>query len=165
MLNYAFTMFAYVVIQMTRKIQEYNYMMLSHYITPDEKRWLFESTETTSNYPELELCLLGYFLNTPCFILEVIRIQLGDVLTKQGKLRRSFFIRDEKGFNGEQRKVFIRNSELRQLTMNYINWRVKNNVGQGEHPDYYLGLNPDEALLVTKGTAIRSLLKELRKET
>lgn len=136
-------------------------MSLPHYITPAQKTWLFKVTKETGPMPERDLALLAFFMGAPCMVLEISRIQLGDVLTKKGKLVKCFIIRGVKAFNLKDRKVFMVNSKLQQFVTNYIKWRVEKNLGLGNHPDHYLGLDPDEALfLTTKGKAF-SITKKL----
>jgi len=45
--------------------------------------------------------------------------------------------------------VYLTNKPLQKLTLDYINHRVKNNIGLGNHPDQYSGLDPDEALFIS----------------
>jgi len=136
-------------------------MPLPHFITPKEKHWLFKVTKETSNQPIRDLALLGFFLATPCVVLEINRIQLGDVVTKSGKKFTIFNIRGEKSFNGQDRIISMKNTILRNLTQDYIDHRVKNKIGLGSHPDHYLGLDPDEPLFFTNKGAGFSIVKKL----
>lgn len=139
-------------------------LALPHLIEKSEKDWIFKATEKTSNQPERDLCLLAFFLGTACTTLEINRIQLGDVLSKAGKLNREFVIRGEKSFNGEDRIIYLKNAELRQLTRSYIDYRVKRQIGMGNHPDHYLGLDPDESLFFTnKGSGFGIIAKTTTK--
>lgn len=97
--------------------------------------------------PERDLCLWAFFIGTPCSILELNRIQLGDVITKSGVLSKSFVIRGEKSFTGDDRKIYLTNKRLSDILANYIS-----NVDfpAGEHPDYYGGRDPSHPLFITK---------------
>lgn len=128
-------------------------------LEPKDKDWLFKVTKKTSAQPERDVCLLAYFLGTPMTTLEINRMQLRDVLHKSGKLNKQFVIRDSKSFNGQDREVFLLNKRLREFTNNYLEHRVKKNIGVGNNPDQYLGLDPDEPFLFTaqgKGFSIVS---------
>ena len=134
-------------------------MALPPLLEPKDKEWLFKVTNKISTQPERDLCLLGYFLGTPMTTLEINRLQLKDVLHKSGKLNKQFVIRGCQSFNGEDRKVFLLNKRLRELTLNYLSYRVKKNIGIGDNPDQYLGLDPYDALFITaqgKGFSIVS---------
>lgn len=124
-------------------------MAMPHLIEQNEKAWLFKVTNETSTQPVRDVCLLGYFSMTPCITLENNRIQLQDVLHKSGKLNKSFVIRGVKSYSGEDRIIYLVNKRLREVTKAYIDFRVKNKIGMGDHPDHYLGLDPDESLFFT----------------
>ncbi len=139
-------------------------MPLPPLIENNDKHWLFKVTEKYSVQHERDLCLLGFFLGTACTTLEINRIQVGDVMLKSGKLNREFVIRGDKSFSGEERKIYLKNEELRQLTNNYIEYRLKKHIGIGNHPDHYLGLDPDEPLFFTnKGSGFGILSKKTEK--
>ena len=124
-------------------------MGLPHLIEPGEREWLFKVTKETSTQPARDVCLLAYFFATPCTTLEINRIQLRDVLHKSGKLNKQFVIRGAASYNGDDRIIYLSNKRLREITKDYINFRVKNNIGMGAHPDNYQGLDPDEPLFYT----------------
>lgn len=139
-------------------------MALPPLIENSNKDWLFKVTEKDSMQPERDLCLLGFFLGTACTTLEINRIQLGDVIHKSGTISPEFTIRGEKSFNGEDRVIYLKNSELRQLTRDYIEYRLKKHIGMGNHPDHYLGLDPDEPLFFTnKGSGFSIVSKTTKK--
>jgi len=117
--------------------------MSAHYIDKKEMGWLMKSTTETSKKPERDLCLIAMFVGTPCYMLDLNRVQIGDVLTRGGKLIKSFKIRGDAGFNGEPREVYVSSPELRKRLNTYLDWRVENGVGLGDHPDYYRGLDSD----------------------
>jgi len=139
-------------------------MPLPHLIEPSEREWLFKVTKETSSDPVRDVCLLGYFLATPCITLEINRIQLRDVLHKSGKLNKQFPIRGTASYNGEDRLIYLKNKRLVEFTKSYIQHRVKNNIGMGDNPDQYLGLDPDEALFYTsKGSGFSVVAKKTAK--
>ena len=139
-------------------------MALPPLIENSNKDWLFKVTEKDSTQPERDLCLLAFFLGTACTTLEINRIQLGDVIHKSGTISPEFTIRSEKSFNGEDRVIYLKNSELRQLTKDYIEYRIKKQIGMGNHPDHYLGLDPDEPLFFTnKGSGFSIVSKTTKK--
>ena len=139
-------------------------MPLPHLIEQVEKEWLFKVTNETSSDPIRDVCLLGYFLATPCITLEINRIQLHDVLHKSGNLNKKFTIRGTASYNGDDRVIYLKNKQLIALTKSYIEYRVKNNIGIGDHPDHYLGLDPDECLFFTnKGAGFSIVSKKTTK--
>jgi len=141
-------------------------MPLPHLIEPSEREWLFKATNETSLDPVRDVCLLAYFLGTPCVTLEINRIQLRDVLNKSGKLNKKFTIRGTSSYNGGDRVIYLKNKRLIEYTQSYIQHRVKNNIGIGNHPDHYLGLDPDEALFFTgKGSGFSIVSKKTSKGT
>ena len=117
-------------------------MALPHFITQKELNWLIESTLVTSKNKDRDLCLIAMFVGTPCFVLELNRIQIGDILNKNGKLKKQFFVRCEKDSNGEDRHIYISSNALRNIIQSYLN----SHKAKGEHPDYYLGLDHEAPL-------------------
>ena len=143
---------------------DYTDMALPHLIEPNEKDWIFKVTEETSLQPIRDVCLLAYFLAAPCTTLEINRIQIRDVLHKSGKLNKKFTIRGTTSYNGDDRVIFLKNKRLVEFTKSYIQYRIKNNIGMGNHPDHYLGLDPDEPLFFTnKGTGFSIVSKKTDK--
>ncbi|GAA3924942.1 tyrosine-type recombinase/integrase [Litoribacillus peritrichatus] len=124
-------------------------MPLPPVLEKNQRDWLFKVSEDQSEQPERDLCLLGFFLGTPCTTLEINRIQLGDVLEKSGRLVKSFVIRGSQSFNGLDRKIYLSSKRLKELIQSYLGFRVKQKIGLGSHPDYYLSLNPEEPLFFT----------------
>lgn len=59
-------------------------MALPPFIDKSQLTWLFKVTKQTSSQPERDHCLLALFFLTPCTALEINRIQLADVLHKNG---------------------------------------------------------------------------------
>lgn len=91
-------------------------MALAHLITRSEKNWLFKLTKSYSKWPERDLCLLAFFIGTPCTILELNRITLSDVLSGSDTINKSFTIRGDKALNGEYREVFIKQDIAKYLS-------------------------------------------------
>ena len=136
-------------------------MALPHFITQTEKNWLLKVTKETSKQPTRDLNLLVFFMATPCVVLEINRIQIGDVITKSGSIVKNFTIRGEKSFNGQDRIISMKNSILRNLTSDYLVHRANNKIGMGNHPDHYLGLDPIEPLFFTNKGSGFSIVKKL----
>lgn len=83
-------------------------MSLAHLITKPEQEWLFKLTKSYSKWPERDLCLLAFFIGSPCKILELNKITISDVLSGADKINKSFIIRGDKAFNGDYRKMYIK---------------------------------------------------------
>jgi len=94
-------------------------MALPHLITEKERGWLFKLTKKQSPWPERDLCLLAFFLGSPCTILELNRITMSDVLSGGDMINKSFIIRGDAAHSGEYRKMFI-NQDITKLLKNYI---------------------------------------------
>lgn len=124
-------------------------MGLPAFINQSEKDWLFKVTKETSVHPERDTCLLALFFGTPMTTLELNRIQIKDVLNKSGKLHREFVIRGNMSFNGDERLVFLNNTKVRKYLTEYLGHRVREKILLGNHPDYYLTLDPESPLFCT----------------
>lgn len=83
-------------------------MALPHLITKSEQKWLFELTESYSKWAKRDLCLLAFFIGSPCTILELNRITISDVLSSTDDIKKSFIIRGDKDFKGRYRLVYIK---------------------------------------------------------
>jgi integrase len=83
-------------------------MALPHLITKSEQEWLFKLTKSYSKWPERDLCLLAFFIGSPCKILELNKITISDVLSSTDKINKSFIIRGDKAFNGDYREMYIK---------------------------------------------------------
>lgn len=124
-------------------------MGLPAFINQSEKDWIFKVTKETSVQPERDLCLLALFFGTPMTTLEINRIQIQDVLHRSGKLCREFVIRGNVSFNGDERHVFLKNAKVRKYLSAYLDHRIKEKILLGNHPDYFLSLDPDSPLFCT----------------
>jgi len=93
-------------------------MALPHLITEKEQDWLFKVTKKQSPWPERDLCLLAFFIGSPCTVLELNKITISDVLS--GDMINKFFtIRGDKASNGEYRPMYI-NHKITKLLSSYI---------------------------------------------
>lgn len=110
----------------------------------ENAEWVFKVTRELSKHPVRDVCLLGFFVASPCTTLELNRIQLGDVVGKSGKLNKKFMIRGD-----APREFYLTNKKLIKMLNEYIEVRVKNKACLGNHPDHYLGLDPDDALFIS----------------
>ena len=139
-------------------------MALPPLIEKPQRDWLFKVTEQFSQYPERDICLIGFFLGTPCTTLEINRIHLKDVLSKSGKLNKFFIIRGSKDYHGDDRRIYLSSKRLIELVNKYLEYRVKNKISLGNHPDHYLGLNPDEGFFISRqGQSFSIVLKRTPK--
>lgn len=120
----------------------------------ENKDWLFKVTRQQSKHPERDACLLGFFLGSPCTTLEINRIQLGDVVSKSGKINKVMQIRGD-----SPRDFHLTSKNLLKLINDYLAVRVKAKIGLGNHPDHYLGLDPDEAFFISYQGAGFGILK------
>lgn len=93
-------------------------MALPHLITEKERDWLFKVTKRQSPWYERDLCLLAFFMGSPCTILELNKITISDVMSGD-MINKSFIIRGDKAFNGEYRKMHL-NLTVTRLLKAYI---------------------------------------------
>jgi len=102
----------------SHKNKGFTYMPLAHLITKSEQEWLFKVTKKQSPWYERDICLLAFFMGSPCTILELNKITISDVLNGD-MINKSFTIRGDKAFNGEYRKMYI-NLTVTRLLNDYI---------------------------------------------
>lgn len=126
------------------------YMPLPHLVIDSERDWIEKQLGNLKAMSERDLCIWAYFLGTPCSILELNRIQIGDVINQTGELKKSFIIRGALDLVGDERKIYLVNKKLRKVTLNYIDYLVWHNCISGDHPDYYRGLDPSSPLFITE---------------
>ncbi|MVB87128.1 site-specific integrase [Vibrio cholerae] len=115
-------------------------MALPPIIEDKDKTWLFKVI-TQSPEPELNACLMGFFLGSGMTTLELCRIQVRDILQKNGQLTKSFTVKGE-----VMRDFYLSNLKLQNLIKSYIEKRKKD----GDNPDQYQGFDPDEAFFKRK---------------
>lgn len=126
-------------------------MALAYFITDPDRGFIEKLLGGGfSNWKERDLCLWACFLGTPCTILELNRIQIGDVITKKGELVKNFVIRGNKGFTGLEREIYLTNRKLCNVLSNLINSLLSHKNNAGDHPDYYKGLDPTRPLFQTE---------------
>ncbi|SGZ09376.1 Integrase family protein [Moritella viscosa] len=118
-------------------------MSLPPLIEKNQRDWLFKTTLLLSKQPERDACLLGFFFGSAATTIQINRIMLKDVLHKYGRLNSEFQI------NGSDHIVYLESKLLRELTTNYLKFRVENKVCLGDNPDQFLGLDPDEPLFIS----------------
>lgn len=103
-------------------------MALEHLITESEWNWLVKLTKKQSPWKQRDLCLLAFFVGSPCTILELNKITISDVLSGD-MINKKFTIRGDKALNGEYRIMYI-NQDLAKLLRNYI--KSMDNVYENE---------------------------------
>lgn len=113
-------------------------MALPQIIEPKDKNWLFKVTEQ-SREPELNLCLLGFFLGSGMTTLEICRVQVKDVIKKNGELAKFFVVKGD-----VEREFHLSNPELKSLIKRYM----KKRKIDGDHPDQYQACNPSSPFFI-----------------
>lgn len=120
-------------------------MALPPIVEKPQRERLLKITRANSKMPERDVCLFYFFFTTGLTTLQINRIQIGDVLKKNGKLTDSFPVRgDDEGRTG-----YLSNKELCKALTAYLEYLSNKMYRPGPHPDYYLGLDPDDALFIT----------------
>lgn len=119
-----------------------------------QRDWLFKVTKELSKQPVRDVCILAYFFGTACTTLQINRIQIKDVVHKSGKLNKKFEVK------GTGHTFYLESKLLRELTINYLNWRVKKKVCLGDNPDQYMSLDPDDALFISARNTGFSVVKK-----
>ncbi len=69
-------------------------MALPPIIEDKDRAWLFKVI-TQSPEPELNACLIGFFLASGMTTLEIYRIQVRDIIKKNGQLTKCFAVKGE----------------------------------------------------------------------
>lgn len=109
-------------------------MALPTLIEDKEKTWIFKVITQTPE-PELNACLMGFFLGSGMSTLEICRVQVRDIVKKNGQLAKCFTVKGE-----VSRNFYLSNIKLQNLIKSYIEKRKKD----GDHPDLYNGFDEDE---------------------
>lgn len=96
-----------------------------------------------SQSPEKELnaCLFGFFLGSGLTTLEITRIQVKDIVMKNGQLTKFFPVKAD-----VSRDFYLSNVKLQNLIKNYIEKRKKD----GDHPDQYNAFDANEPFFKRK---------------
>lgn len=115
-------------------------MALPMIIEDKDKAWLFKVITQTQE-PELNACLIGFFLGSGMTTLELCRIQVRDIVKKSGELTRCFSVKGDVA-----RDFYLSNVKLQNLVKTYIEKRKKD----GDNPDQYQGFDPDEPFFKRK---------------
>ncbi|EGU40075.1 site-specific integrase [Vibrio scophthalmi] len=110
-------------------------MALPTLIEDKDKTWIFKVITQTPE-PELNACLIGFFLGSGMTTLEICRIQVRDIVKRNGQLTKCFAVKGD-----VKRDFYLSNIKLQNLIKGYIDKRPKD----GDHPDYYHGFSPDES--------------------
>ena len=109
-------------------------MALPTLIEDKDKTWIFKVITQTPE-AELNACLMGFFLGSGMSTLEICRVQVRDIVKKNGQLARCFTVKGE-----VSRDFYLSNIKLQNLIKSYIEKRKKD----GDHPDLYNGFDEDE---------------------
>ncbi len=94
-------------------------MALPPIIEDKDRAWLFKVI-TQSPEPELNACLIGFFLASGMTTLEIYRIQVRDIIKKNGQLTKCFAVKGE--VNGD---FYLSNIKLQNHIKSYIEKRKK----------------------------------------
>lgn len=138
-------------------------MALPVYIKKHEIDWILKVTRSTSRFVTRDLCIVALYFGTPCTTLEINRITIGDVLSKTGGLNRKFDIRGSLSYNQSPREVYLTSKKLKGFLMDYLREMAGRKINAGPNPDYYMSLNPDAPLIVTRLGGEYSIVKRKRK--
>ncbi|GIC77158.1 hypothetical protein [Moritella sp. F3] len=130
-------------------------MALPPLIEKSQRDWLFKVTKELSTQAERDVCLLAFFFGSACTTIQINRMHLKDILHKSGRFNSEFKIR------GSDHTFYFESKLLRELTTNYLKWRLKNKIGLGPDPDKYLGLDPDEHLFISYQNKCFSITKKI----
>ncbi|WP_210467462.1 site-specific integrase [Vibrio crassostreae] len=109
-------------------------MALPTLIEEKDKAWLLKAVTQTQE-PELNACLIGFFLGSGLTTLEICRIQVKGIVKKSGQFTKCFAVKGE-----VERDFYLSNLKLQNLIKSYIEKRPKD----GDHPDLFGAFDPDE---------------------
>lgn len=119
------------------------------YITNNQRKNLFEVTAVCSQSPERDQALLALVLGTPMKVIELSRLEVGDVLAKNGEYLKDFTMPPELAFNGKPRPLSWESKRLRKHLDVYFDYRHKRQFRQTNLPGAYRGFDPDFPLILT----------------
>ena len=140
-------------------------MSLPAIIEDQQRDWLLKVTKETSKQPERDLCLIAFFLGTPCTTLELNKITIADIMARTGKLKSSFVINGGLSSENEGRTLHLKSKRLVGFLESYLLYRVKHKVGMGKNIDYR-GLDPDQELFFSsQGKGYSIVQKQSKKGT
>ncbi|WP_025624794.1 site-specific integrase [Vibrio parahaemolyticus] len=115
-------------------------MALPHLIEDKQRAWMFKVI-TQLPEPQLNACLMAFFLGSGFTTLELCRIQVKDVLKKNGELNKCFAVKGD-----VVRDFYLTNSKLQGFILAYLEVRKVD----GDNPDQYNGFDPDEPFFKRK---------------
>lgn len=115
-------------------------MALPVLIEDKDKTWIFKVITQTPE-PELNACLMGFFLGSGMTTLEISRIQVRDIVKKNGQLTKCFAVKGD-----VSRDFCLSNVKLQNLIKSYIKKRPKD----GNHPDLFGAFDPLEPFFKRK---------------
>ena len=118
-------------------------MALPAFLESHQIKWVFKVIKQINKYPDRDTCLMTFFLASALTTLEINRIQLKDVLHKNGSIKKEFQVK------GEMARTGYITKQMKPSLQKYIEWRVKHKLCLGNNPDQYLTLDPDEALFLS----------------
>lgn len=118
-------------------------MALPELIEKPQRDWLFEVTRELSTQPERDLCLLAWFFGSAMQTIQINRVLVRDVLHKSGRLNTKFTIK------GSDHTFYLESKLLRNLTTDYLKFRVKNKICLGDNPDQFMGLDENDSLFIS----------------
>lgn len=119
-------------------------MALPPIIEDKDKSWLFKVI-SQSPEPELNACLMGFFLGSGMTTLEICRVQVKDIFKKNGDLAKSFPVKGD-----VIRDFYLSNIRLQNLIKSYAAKRKRD----GDNPDQYGGFDPDESFFKRANGAV-----------
>ena len=115
-------------------------MALPHLIEDKQRAWMFKVI-TQSVEPQLNACLIAFFMASGLTTLELCRVQVKDVLKKNGELNKCFAVKGDVA-----RDFYLSNSKLQSYIHAYLEVRKVD----GDNPDQYNGFDPDESFFKRK---------------
>lgn len=118
-------------------------MALPVLIEKPQREWLFKVTKELSAQPERDVCLLAWFFGSAMQTIQINRVLVRDLVHKSGRLNSEFKIKDSDHI------FYLESKLLRELTTNYLKFRVKNKICLGNNPDQFMGLDADEPLFIS----------------
>ncbi|RLV60969.1 site-specific integrase [Parashewanella curva] len=119
-------------------------MALPAFVESKDIRWIIKVIQKINQFSERDTCLITFFFASALTTLEINRIQIKDVLYKNGEVRKKFEVK------GEMSRTAYITKRMKPALKTYLDWRAKHKLCLGNNPDQYLGLDPDECVFLTK---------------
>ncbi len=113
----------------------------------DEKslRQMIESN--ADEFAELNAALIATAAIWGTKAIEASSITVGDILDRDGRLKKKWVLRKEISFNNFQRVLYTVHESLVKYLDAYLDWRVANKIGVTNIGEYR-GLDPEERLFL-----------------